>query len=137
MFSIAAFHKVSAGSDWPQRMVGFLNFHAEKSYGFYRSLLESIVLPNSNLFGYLVAYGELFVAMSLVFGVMTRWGALIGLFMVTNFLLAKGSGFWVPSANDPMYILALLTLLLTQSGKVLGIDGILVKQWPDRKLNWI
>ena len=93
MFSIAAFHKISAGSEWPQRMVGFLNFHAEKSYGFYRTLLESIVLPNSQLFGYLVAYGEAFVAISLLIGILARWGALIGLLMVTNFLLAKGTGF--------------------------------------------
>lgn len=129
MFAIAATAKVSAGSQWPQRMVGFLNFHADKSYGFYRSFLEAVVLPNQHVFGYLVAYGELFVALSLILGLFSRIGAAVGLFMVSNFLLAKGSPFWMPSGNDPVYILALFTLLCSQSSSVLGLDNIMKKYW--------
>lgn len=124
MFAVAAFGKVSAGTLWPQRMVGFLNFHAEKSYGFYRAFLEAVVLPNKEIFGYLVAYGEVFVALSLILGLFTRLGAAIGLFMVGNFLLAKGSPFWLPSANDPVYILALFTLLCSQGSSVFGLDRV-------------
>lgn len=122
MFAVAASGKIAAGSQWPDRMLGFLNFHADKSYGFYSSFLEVIVIPNKDLFGYLVAYGELFVALSLILGLLTRTGAAIGLFMVVNFLMAKGSPFWMPSANDPVYILALFTLIFSQSGRLLGVD---------------
>ena len=125
MFAVAASAKISGGAQWPDRMLGFLNFHADKSYGFYRSFLEAVVIPNKDLFGYLVAYGELFVALSLVLGLLTRCGAAIGLFMVVNFLLAKGSPFWIPSANDPVYILALFTLLFSQSGRLLAVDSLL------------
>lgn len=124
MFAVAAIGKVSAGTQWPQRMVGFLNFHAEKSYDFYRTFLEAVVLPNKEVFGYLVAYGEVFVALSLILGLFTRLGAAIGLFMVVNFLLAKGSPFWIPSANDPVYILALFTLLCSRGSIAFGLDRL-------------
>lgn len=123
MFAIAAWGKVTAGSAWPGRMVGFINFQADKSYELYRAFLEAFVIPNQGLIGYFVAYGEVFVALSLVLGLFTRWGAALGLFLVANFLMAKGGPFWMPSANDPMYILALIVLTLTESGNILGLDG--------------
>jgi len=123
MFLIACYPKIIAGADWPGRMLGFLKFQADKSYPFYRDALETLVIPNAEVFAYLVAYGELAVGISLVFGIATRLGTGAGLFMVTNFLLAKGGAFWVPSANDPMYILALITLLFSNAGLVLGFDG--------------
>ena len=136
MFVIAAYHKLAAGSQWPDRMLGFLNFQADKSYEFYRAFLEAVVIPNHTVFGYLVAYGETFVAISLILGVFTRCGAAIGLFMVTNFLMVKGGAFWAPSANDPMFILVLFTIIFTDSGKVLGLDGIMIKKWPNLKFAW-
>ena len=124
MFAVAAFGKVAAGSGWPPRMVGFINFQADKSYEFYRAFLEAVVIPNQTFFGYFVAYGEVFVALSLILGVFTRWGAALGLFLVCNFLLAKGGPFWMPSANDPMYILVLFALTFTDSAKVWSLDNI-------------
>ena len=123
MFAIAATGKVSAGTGWPGRMAGFISFQAEKTPALYRAFLESVVIPNQSLFGYFVAYGEVLVAVSLILGLFSRWGAVLGLFLVANFWLAKGGVFWVPSANDPMYMLALFTLAFTQSGKVFGLDG--------------
>jgi len=123
MFAVAAWGKVMAGSGWPDRMLGFINFQAEKSYGFYRAFLEAVVIPNKGLFGYFVAYGEVLVAVSLILGLFTRWGAALGLFLVANFFMAKGGPFWMPSANDPMYILALIALTFTNAGETLGLDG--------------
>ena len=123
MFAIAAWGKVTAGSSWPGRMIGFINFQAEKSYEFYRAFLEAVVIPNPSLFGYFVAYAEVLVALSLILGLFTRWGAALGLFLVANFLMAKGGPFWMPSANDPMYILTLIVLALTESGRIFGLDS--------------
>jgi len=126
MFSIAAYAKVSAGSSWPDRMVGFLNF--QKNTGeFYQSFVTNVVIPNKALFGYATMVGEVVVAISLVFGLFSRAGALIGAFMVANFLLAKGTAFWMPSANDPMYILILLFLALVPSSKTWGLDYYIAK----------
>lgn len=123
MFAVAAYGKVMAGSGWPDRMVGFINFQADKSYGFYRAFLEAVVIPNQAIFGYFVAYGEVLVAVSLILGLYARCGAALGLFLVANFLMAKGGPFWMPSANDPMYILALIALTFTDAGKTFGLDG--------------
>ena len=46
---------------------------------------------NQNFFGYFVAYGEVLVAVSLILGLFSRWGAALGLFLVCNFLMAKGA----------------------------------------------
>ncbi len=137
MFLIAAYAKLSAGDGWPGRMVGFLNFQAEKSYGFYRDFVTSFVVPNKEVFGYMVAYGELFVGLSLLLGLTTRWGALIGVFMVSNFIMAKGVFFWTPSSNDAMYILALLALLFVNNKDMLGLDNLVIKKWPVLTKVWI
>jgi hypothetical protein len=67
MFLIAAYAKLSAGDGWPGRMVGFLDFQAEKSLGFHRDFVTAVVVPNKEVFGYMVAYGELSVGLSLLF----------------------------------------------------------------------
>ncbi|NQZ06824.1 MAG: DoxX family membrane protein [Algicola sp.] len=137
MFLIAAYAKLIAGDGWPGRMVGFLNFQAEKSFGFYRDFITSVVVPNKEAFGYMVAYGELFVGLSLLLGLTTRWGAMVGVFLVSNFIMAKGVFFWTPSSNDAMYILALLALLFVNNKDMLGLDNLAVKKWPILTKVWI
>lgn len=122
MFAVAAFHKVMAGTTWPDRMLGFIRFQLDKSGAFYRLFLESVVIPNNVLFAYFVAYAEVFVALSLILGLKSRFGALLGLFLVTNFWLSKGTGFWVPSANDPLYMLVLMALALGNGCDVWSIE---------------
>ena len=137
MFLIATYAKLSAGDGWPGRMVGFLNFQADKSFGFYRDFVTLVVVPNKDIFGYMVAYGELFVGLSLVLGLTTRWGAMVGVFLVSNFIMAKGVFFWTPSSNDAMYILALLALLFVNNKDMLSLDNLAVKKWPALTKMWI
>lgn len=137
MFLLAAYAKVSAGAQWPNRMVGFLNYQAEKSFDFYREFVTGVVVPNKEIFGYMVAYGELFVALSLILGMTTRWGSMVGIFMVSNFIMAKGVFFWTPSSNDAMYILALLALLFINTKDMLALDNLVIKKWPFLNKAWI
>jgi len=80
----------------------------ETKYGWYRNFLENVALPNSDLFGLLVAWGELAVGVSLIAaaaflvlrGTADRWAMpvlaiavaalLAGIFMNVNFHLAEG-----------------------------------------------
>ena len=60
MFLLAAYPKLSAGTGWSERMLGFINFQ-QNTPEWYSQLLDSIVVANAGLFGFLTAYGELAV----------------------------------------------------------------------------
>jgi len=121
MFLLASWGKVMAGSGWGNRMLGFLN--AQKNMpDWYRSIVDSIIVPNASIFGYLTAYGELFLAIALILGVLVRPAVALGLVMVVNFMFAKGHGFWVPSNHDSFYVFALLLLYFNHAGHFLGLS---------------
>ncbi|HSM10804.1 MAG TPA: DoxX family membrane protein [Lysobacter sp.] len=132
MFLLAAWPKISAGGDWTGRMLGFLRAQ-ENTAGWYRSLLESIVVPNAEVFAFLTAYGELAVGLALVLGLLSRLALVAALVMVVNYLLAKGVPFWTPSSNDSYLILILLTLVLLRAGHFLGLDAWLAARRRDRR----
>ena len=127
MFILAGYGKVARGAGFGDAMAGFLS-RQENTFGFYQGFIDNVVLPNKVLFGYLVAWGELLSGIALVIGLFTRWAALAMLFMVLNFWFAKGSGYWVPSNHDSLYIMIALVLLLSRAGHTLGIDGLLARR---------
>lgn len=129
LFLKAAFGKISAGSDWPERMLGFLS-NQKNTPDWYRTIVESVVVPNAELFGFLTAYGELALGLALVLGVMTRPALLAGVFMVANFFFAKGAPFWAPSNHDSLYILIMLMLYFNAPGHVLGFDHKVAEKFP-------
>src|SRR3954468_7366374 len=57
---------------------------------FYRSFLESVVQPNPLLFSQLVTIGEWVAAILLVLGLLTRFGAIVGIWLNLNYMLMKG-----------------------------------------------
>jgi thiosulfate dehydrogenase (quinone) large subunit len=132
MFLLAAWPKVSAGGDWTARMLGFLNAQGNTA-GWYRAFLESIVVPNAEVFAFLTAYGELAVGLALLLGLLTKLALIGALVMVVNYLLAKGVPFWTPSSNDSYLILILLTLVLHRAGHSLGLDAWLAARRRDRR----
>jgi len=129
MFLMACWPKVSAGGGWGQRMVGFINFQ-ENTPEWYRGFLDSVVIPNADLFGFFTAYGELALAIALILGVFTRPALIVGVFMVINYMLTKGGAFWVPTNHDSFYFMVMLALLFQQPGKFLGLDSWLSEKFP-------
>ncbi len=81
-------------------------------------------MPNATAFSMLVAWGELFVGISIFLGLFTRFGAAIGIFIVLNYTFAIGVGIWVPNL-ETMYVWALFTLLVCSAGRGMGVDQIL------------
>lgn len=136
-FLIAGENKISKGNwgtNYADSVTGFVSSNIENTYGFYRPFLESVVLPNAELFSVLVTWGELGFGLSIMLGLFTRLGAAIGIFIILNYTFAGGRGIWLPGM-DAAYIWALLTLLLCAAGRVWGLDQILRERWGIRVFN--
>jgi uncharacterized membrane protein YphA (DoxX/SURF4 family) len=96
--------------------------------GFYRPFLENTVLPNADLFAMLVTLGEWVAGISLLFGLLTRIGALTGMWLTANYMLMRGLEAQSGSV-DRLFFLACLVFLLASAGLVWGVDGLLQRRF--------
>lgn len=85
--------------------------------GWYASFLESAVLPNAKLFGFLVAFGEVAVGLGLILGLLTGIAAFFGSFMNVSFLFAG-----TLSTNPLLFILATWLVLAWKVAGWYGLD---------------
>lgn len=83
----------------------------------YVSFLQFIVLSHAAVFSYLITFGELFVSLGLIFGVLTGIAAFFGLLMNLNFVLTG-----VVSVSPTMGILALFIVLAWRVAGYYGVD---------------
>jgi uncharacterized membrane protein YphA (DoxX/SURF4 family) len=81
-------------------------------YPFMHPFLTKVILPHAVFFGAFVSISELFIAISLITGVMVRWASLGGLVMMLLFLFS--SNYPGPKAPLDHSVLALcfLTFLI-------------------------
>ncbi len=89
--------------------------------GWYASFLQHFVLPNVGVFAYVVTFGEILVALGLIFGVLTGIAAFFGVFMNLNFMMAGAV-----SINPIIGMLALLLVLAWRVAGYYGIDSYLL-----------
>lgn len=101
---------------------------------FYVSFLESVVLPNPEIFTYLVVWGETLLGFALLFGVSVRLAGFMGAFMAGNYLVASGRGLFLPSF-DALLTYSLLTLAVARAGRTFGVDVFLAK-WRPKSWLW-
>ena len=120
-FTYNGFRKLF-NDQFPDGMVGFLNRNTDNALGFYRSFIESVVLPNKALFAGLVSYGELLIGLALILGLATRYAAFAGAAMVTSYWLAKGHGLLDGTNHDVVWLVIFLVLGLVPAGKIAGLD---------------
>lgn len=110
--------------DWIGRQIGDIN--TLDLYPWYKEFLLDYVVPHSEVFGYLVMTGEIAVGACLLFGLLTRWSALIGLFMLINYYLGPGTARGGATlAQQQTFIVALAIFALANPGRTLGLDGLL------------
>ena len=89
-------------------------------FSWYRGILEALLARKAyRLFGPMVVWGSMAVAIGMISGAATRFAALGGLVMNLNFALAGSTG------SNPLLMIAEM-LLLKARGKPgeIGIDGI-------------
>ena len=103
-------------------LAGFVNASLENSFGFFRGFLESVVLPNSGLFAFMVSWGELLIGIALIIGLATRYAAAAGALMVAAFWFAKGQGFLDAQNHDSIWLMSFIVLAAAHAGRVMGLD---------------
>jgi len=110
--------------DWIGRQIGDIS--TLDLYPWYKTFLQNYVVPHSELFGYLVMLGEISVGACLLVGLLTRFSAVIGLFMLINYYLGPGMARGGASlAQQQTFIVALVIIVLANPGRTLGLDGLL------------
>lgn len=116
----AGWGKVTGGFDAGGFMQGAIAKAAGEKpavQGWYAGFLESVAVPNAELFSILVAWGEMLVGIGLILGAATIPALIAGAFMNLNFLLAGTT-----STNPILYTTAII-LLFTGSGAYFwGVD---------------
>lgn|SRR5574341_694312 len=121
---IGKFQRSFPKGDWIGRQIGDIG--TLDLYPWYKTFLQNYVAPHSELFGYLVMFGEIAVGACLLLGLFTRLSALIGLFMLINYYLGPGTargGFTLALQHTLIIVLAIFAL--ANPGRTLGLDGLL------------
>ena len=128
----AKFHNpVWVGDKAGVAVQGFLNAALQKTSGlhpdvsgWYAAFINSVALPNSAVFSYLVTYGEIAVGIALILGLFTGIAAFFGSFMNMNYLFAG-----TVSVNPLLFLLQLFLILAWRVAGWWGIDRFM--------LNWL
>jgi len=121
---IRKFQRNFPKGDWIGRQIG--DIAALDLFPWYKRFLLDYVVPNQELFGYLVMIGELAVGACLLLGLMTRMSAVVGLVMLVNYYLGPGMARGGATlAQQQIFIVALAIFVLSNPGRTLGLDGLL------------
>jgi thiosulfate dehydrogenase [quinone] large subunit len=124
-FVVSALRKTTTGwLDSGQALSGFVQQHLEASPPLYSSFLETTVLPNADRFSHLILLGEWVAGLSLLFGFLTRLGALSGMWLMVNYMLAKGLPDF-DGSQDRLFFASCAVFALSAAGLVWGLDGTL------------
>ena len=97
-------------------------FLAGTPHAWYKAWLVNVVIPHEPVFAILTATGETLAGVGLLLGALTRFSAGVGIFMVGNYLFAKG---WPNplASHDKDFVLLLLVILIGGAGQYWGVDG--------------
>jgi thiosulfate dehydrogenase (quinone) large subunit len=121
---IRKFQRDFPHSDWIARQIGDLA--TGDLYPWYKKFLVDFVVPHREVFGYLVMAGEILVGGCLLLGLLTRFSACVGLFMLINYYLGPGMARGgAMMAQQQTFIVALIIFLLANPGRALGLDGLI------------
>lgn len=126
-FLIGGQAKIAAGG-WGKAYAtdlnAFITSNLENTYGFYRPILDSVVIPHLQEFAMIFAWGEFLVGVSIFLGLFTRFGAAAGILLALNYAFTVGLAIWMPSL-ETMLMWALFTLMVCSAGRGMGVDQIL------------
>lgn len=92
---------------------------------FAAGYLEGFIIPNYHFVGWIVAWGEVFVAIGMLLGLMTRSAGLVAVFLMVNFWL----GGYGDASLIPLTLIALLFVVLP-TGHWRGLDRGLHARHP-------
>jgi thiosulfate dehydrogenase [quinone] large subunit len=130
---------------WPKVTGKFLNGQVlaeelaktalKDPFEWHRSFILGFVVPHAHAFSHLVAYGELAIGISLLFGCLVRISASFGAFHNLNILLSIAIANGGPQLGiNRIFIFLQLVFVLSSAGLSIGLDGILKRWFPSSKL---
>lgn len=96
---------------------------SENPLAFYKQFLEGTVIPNSNVFAQLTAWGETVVGLGLTLGLLTGLASLVGVVLVFNYGLATQ---WMSPGQQGFHLVLfflMLAFFFTRAGRTWGVDG--------------
>ena len=117
------------GNAQPNELAGFLKFALKNGYGWYQNLLKSVVIPHSSTFGTLIVIAEIYVGIALVIGFTTRLASCVALFLLLNYMCAKGALPWGPGIDQSDIVLVLI-ILFSDAGRIFGLDRLFSNLFP-------
>jgi thiosulfate dehydrogenase (quinone) large subunit len=121
---IRKFQRDFPRGDWIGRQIGDLA--TIDLYPWYKKFLVDYVVPHRELFGYLVMVGEISVGACLLLGLLTRFSAIIGLFMLINYYLGPGMARGgAMLAQQQTFMVSMIIFILSNPGRTLGLDGLI------------
>jgi uncharacterized membrane protein YphA (DoxX/SURF4 family) len=108
---------------------------AKDPFAWHRAFIVGFVIPHSQFFTHLVAFGEFAIGLSLVFGCLVRISSSFGAFHNLNIYLA------IAYANggsqlglNRLFIVLHLLFVFSSAGRSFGLDGLLRKRFPRCRL---
>lgn len=101
---------------------------AGRPYHFFLPMLKS-AHAHPKIFGSLITLGELAVGVSMLLGVVTRLGALVGILLLGSIAAGSGQGL-APPGNALLMVVVMLTFVVSPPGRVLGLDQSLRARLP-------
>jgi uncharacterized membrane protein YphA (DoxX/SURF4 family) len=140
---VVGYHFITAA--WPKITGAFILGHVlpedlmktvgKDPFAWHRAFITGVVIPHAHFFSHLVAYGEMAIGLSLLFGCLVRISSLFGAFHNLNILLsiAIANGAAQLGINR-IYIVMHIVFVITSAGRALGIDGILRRWFPRAKI---
>ncbi|HLJ82679.1 MAG TPA: DoxX family membrane protein [Candidatus Eremiobacteraceae bacterium] len=131
IFAIAVRPKLMAGPAFAGMLRGFLsNVGLQNAHPFYQAIIANTLLPHVDVIAVLVVIAETCVAVALITGTATRLAGVVAMFLVTNYMFAKGLWWWNPSSNDGADFMIALALVIGAAGRTWGVDAHLARKWP-------
>jgi uncharacterized membrane protein YphA (DoxX/SURF4 family) len=103
---------------------------SENPLGFYKNFLETTVIPNSNLYAQLTAWGETVVGIGLTLGLLTGLASIVGLVLVVNYGLATQ---WMSPGQQGFHLVLIFLMVaffFARAGRTWGFDAWLARRRP-------
>ncbi|MEE9225802.1 MAG: DoxX family membrane protein [Bacteroidota bacterium] len=136
-FAVGAVFLVQGISKWswlqqPDVLTKRFNLWLDSVGSVERAYIE-LMMPTAEVPRYLVLFGELATAVSLILGVLVPLSSVLAAFMVFNFKLASGGLLTWRFLGDPYGIVLLVLLIMfatTRAGRSFGLDSVLQRKLP-------
>jgi hypothetical protein len=116
---------------------GFVGYVSSNLNGnplpWFVSFAQNMLLPNWQVVAKLQFLAETLVGISLLLGVLTVLGGLVGVFLQVNIFLLTFGKEWPWTYVIMIIVLAIIAL--SKSGRSLGVDAFLAERYP-RAIVW-